>query len=194
MRPVKLPGLITISCFFAIISNGQLRLPLSNSIQPDMEKVLKDYPNQFKNLIAEEVSQTPQTTDYRSSLLITGAQECSVTKYSSKKKEIYSWQALMLTTEDFDKAKRKFRALFDQLNNISVRLSPVLVAHFKGVYESPTEAKNFASIVFSTGENEVSLKQLKIELRLESEMLEWKLRIIVYEKEREDNEQGEIKE
>jgi hypothetical protein len=194
MKPVKVPVLITISLVVFTASQAQLKLPASNPIQNDIGKVLKDYPNQFRNLIAEELSNNFQSTDYRSTIVITGAEECSVTKYNAKKKAIYSWQALMLTTDDFETAKKKFKTLYGQLNNLSVQLASTLPAQFKGNYESPSEAKNFTSSIFSAVPSSEAVKNLKIELTMQYELMQWKIRILVYAKEREDDERGETKE
>lgn len=194
MRPVKSLVLITIGTVFSTAIYSQIKLPFNNAIQTDIEKVLKDYPNQFKNIREEEISRHPQSTDYRSAIALIGAEECLVTKYSSKRKEIYSWQAIMTTTDDFEAAKKKFKSLYNQLNNLTVHLSDNQVFHFKGNYESPSEEKKFTSSIFSADPVSPSVKNLKIELTMQYELLEWKIRILVYGKEREDDERGEIKE
>jgi hypothetical protein len=194
MRPVKSLVLVTISIVFSAAVYSQIKLPFNNAIQTDIEKVLKDYPNQFKNIRAEELSQNPQSTDYRSAIVLIGAEECLVTKYSSKRKEIYSWQAVMTTTDDFEAAKKQFKSLYNQLNNLTVHLNENQVFHFKGNYESPSEEKKFTSSVFSAEPSSPAVKNLKIELTMQYELLEWKIKILVYGKEREDDEQGEIKE
>jgi hypothetical protein len=188
MRPVNLLVLITISSLFTIGATAQLKLPFANPLQADVQKVVMDYPHQFKNLIGEEIAQTPQTTDYHSSFTVYGSEECSVTKYSSDGKEVYSWQALMLTTEDFEKAKKKFKALYNQLNEMTVHFEDAWVAHFKGQYEAPNTTKNFTTVVFTPDRDNGNYKKLRIELRLENELLEWKVRIVVFEKEREDDQ------
>jgi len=194
MRSVKFLVLITISAVVSPAIYSQLKLPFNNAIQSDIEKVLKDYPNQFKNIRTEELSQNPQSTDYRSAVAITGAEQCSVTKYSARKKEIYSWQAVMLTTDDFEMAKRKFKTLYSELDNLSVNFSNNQVFHFKGSYDSPAEEKKFTSSIFSAEPKNEEMKNLKIELTMEYELLEWKIKILVYGKEREDDERGEIRE
>jgi len=194
MRPVKLLVLITMSTLFSSVTFSQLKLPFNNAMQSEIEKVLKDYPNQFKNIRAEELSQDIQTTGYRSAVIISGAENCSVIKYSAKKKEIYSWQAVMITTDDFEKAKKKFKTLYSQLNNLTAHFDGNEVFHFKGNYESPSEGKKFTSSVFSAEPKKETVKNLKIELTMEYELLEWKIKILVYGRDREDDERGDTKE
>lgn len=194
MKSVKLLVLFTI-LITAISSNAQLKLSsLTNTIQPDLEKVVKDYFNHFTNIRGEEIGQNPQTTEYSSSVKLSGAEECSITKYSSVKNEVWSWQAVMLTTEDFETARKKFKTLYSQVNNLSVHFDKEGGISFKGEYETPTEAKKFTSVIFSAPNKNQTLSPLKIELVMEYKLVEWEIRIMVYGKEREDNEQGKTRE
>ena len=63
-------------------------------------------------------------------------------------------------------------------------------AIFKGDYIKPSEAIKFTTIVLDAGDKTPELKNLKLALILETEMLEWVIKIQVYEKEREDKDKG----
>jgi hypothetical protein len=196
MKDVKFLVLFTICTSVLVISNAQIKPPAVtvNPIHPELEKVVKDYFNHFMNIRGEEIGENPQSTEYYSSVKITGAEECSITKYSSTKNEIWSWQAVMLTTEEFEKANKKFKALYSQMNNLAVNFEDQSACSFKGDYETPTEAKKFTSVVFSAKTKNETLKPLRIELTLEYKLVEWEIKILVYGKEREDNEQGKTHE
>src|SRR5262245_9500940 len=115
-RTVKTLALITISAFLSIKYGAQLKLPVPNVIGPDIKKVIKDYPNQFNNLKGEVIVQNPQSTDYACNFKVNGAEEATVTQYSAANKyNICSWQALILTTEEFEDAKKKYKSLYVQL-------------------------------------------------------------------------------
>ncbi|MER3498394.1 MAG: hypothetical protein C4308_07045 [Chitinophagaceae bacterium] len=189
IQSVKAPVLITIFSLLSFLSFSQLTLPLGNSLQPIIEKVVKDYPNHFQNIRAEEIYADVQTTDFRSVVVIPGAEECVVTKYAAKNKAVYSWRANMLTTDDFNTAKKKFKTFYSQLNNLSVNLDGHAVI-FRSNYQNPTEDKAFCSIIFSDDD----YKELKIELAMQYELVEWKIKILVYGKERADNQRGDITE
>lgn len=190
---VKVPGLFTIFFFFFISASAQLKISAGNGIGSDVKKVIEDYPNRFINLMGEIINQNPQSTDYNCNFKINGAEESFITRYSAKR-EICSWEAVMLTTENFEKAKQKFRSLFNQLQNLSVRFGQMNYK-LKGQYESPAEEMKFTGVVFSFDPNNVAATKLKIELSLQYiEPMEWKLKILVYDKDREDDERGEIRE
>ncbi|MBK6381954.1 MAG: hypothetical protein IPF69_00560 [Chitinophagaceae bacterium] len=56
--------------------------------------------------------------------------------------------ALMLTTENFDKAKQKFKALYNQLNNLSGG-NEKKNFRLKGKYEVPAAEKKSLPVLFS---------------------------------------------
>jgi hypothetical protein len=187
--PVKTLAFITIFFFSIIISNAQLRLSSANGITADVQKVIDDYPNHFQNILGELIIQNPQSTDYQCNFKVTGAEECTITTYTGKKKIISSWQAVMLTTENFNEAKRKFRSLYNQLNNLSSQSM-----YLKGAFEAPAEEKKFTSVLFSFDPAAESVKNLRIELVMEAEVMIWKVKLLVYDRTRDDDEQGEVKE
>ncbi|HEV7781072.1 MAG TPA: hypothetical protein VGO58_07380 [Chitinophagaceae bacterium] len=188
-KPVKSLVLITISAVLFHSASAQLKLPVIQGIGNDIKKVIDDYPNRFANLMGEVIVENTQSTDYRCNFHVNGAEEVFLTRYSAKK-EICSWQALMLTTESFEKAKQKFRSLFNQLNNLSVHTGEAGY-RLKGKYEAPEEAKKFNSILFNFEPVNESGKKLKVEISMQYEApMDWKVKVLVYDREREDEERG----
>src|SRR5690349_20865141 len=121
MKPVKFLVLFTICTNLLATTQAQIKIPpIGNSISGDLEKIVKDYFNHFVNIRGAELDEKPQSTDYESSVKLQGAEDCSISKYSSANNDIWSWQAVMLTTEEFETAKKKFKTLYGQVNNLSV--------------------------------------------------------------------------
>ncbi|MEK7226675.1 MAG: hypothetical protein AAB221_13460 [Bacteroidota bacterium] len=192
-KTVKALVLITIAAFFLNNAAAQLKLPVINGVTNDLKKVIEDYPNHFASLIGEMITQNTQSTDYQCTFNANGAEQTTVTRYSAKK-EMYSWQALMLTTESFEKARQKFRSLFSQLNNLSVRIGHQ-ASKLNGDYETPDEKKKFTTVLFSFDPPNEVLGKLKVEVTMEvQEPLQWAVKIIVYDREKEDNEKGKTEE
>ena len=73
----------------------------------------------------------------------------------------------MMTTDDFETARKKFKTLYSQLNNLTAHFDGNEVFHFKGSYESPSEEKKFTSSVFSAEPKKESVRNLKMELTME---------------------------
>jgi hypothetical protein len=194
MKKIFSHAVISVSFLLIIFSaSAQLRLPtVDHSISNELAKVVKDYPNHFQNIIGELIIQNPQSTDYQSTVKLKDAEECIVTEYVSAKHNHYSWQAKLFTTDDFDAAAKKFKGCFNQLQNMTVKIGQQAY-HFSGTYESPSDEKKFATVIFESAAKDELMGKLKVELLMEYEMLEWKIKIAVYEREREDNERGEVK-
>src|SRR5690349_527817 len=89
---------------------AQLRLPLANALAADMRTIIRDYPHQFSKLQGEVIEENPQTVLYHCNFKVAGARTTSITRYSANNRKVYSWEALMLTTDNFEEAKKKFRA------------------------------------------------------------------------------------
>ena len=167
-------------------------IPIKNALQTDIAKVLSDYPNGFKNIIGDEILQNPQSIEFECLVTIKDAIKCRLVKYSSNVKDIYSWEADMIKTDDFETASNKFRTLYNSLQHLSVNINGT-TAVFKGDYIKPSEAIKFTTIVLDAGDKTPELKKLKLALILEADMLEWEIKIQVYEQEREDKDRGSTK-
>ena len=190
---VKPLALITIAVFLFNSSHAQLKLPVIDGVSNDVKKAILDYPNQFENLLGEMITQNTQSTDYKCVFNANGAEETVITKYSARK-DIGSWQATMLTTESFEKAKQKFRSLFNQLNGLALRFGHQ-ASRLKGEYMQPDEDKKFSSVLFSFEPGNDSVEKMKVEIIIQAyEPLEWKVKVLVYDREREDAERGKTQE
>lgn len=188
-KPVKSLVLITISAFFLNAATAQLKIPAINGVGNDVKKVIDDYPNRFANLMGDVVVENTQSTDYRCNFEVNGAEETLVTRYSAKK-EVCSWEALMLTTENFDKAKQKFKALFNQVNNLSIQVAGTTY-RLKANYEAPVESNKFKSILFHFDPLNETAKKLKVEISLQYEApMDWKVKLLIYDRDRADDERG----
>jgi len=164
-------------------------IPVKNALQTDIAKVISDYPNGFKNIIGEEIIENPQSIEFECRVVVKEAIKCRLIKYSANTKDIYSWEAEMLKTDDFEEASKKFRAIYNSLQHLSVNINGA-TAVFKGDYIKPAEAIKFTTIVLDTGDKNPELKKLKLALVLETDMLDWVIKIQVYEKERDDKDKG----
>jgi hypothetical protein len=164
-------------------------IPIKNAFQNDIAKVISDYPNGYKNIIGEQIIENPQSIEFECLVKVKDAIKCKLVKYSSNLKDIYSWEADMIKTDDFEAASKKFRELYNSLQHLSVNINGS-TAVFKGDYIKPSEAIKFTTIVLETGDKSPELKSLKLALILETDMLDWVIKIQVYEQEREDKEKG----
>jgi hypothetical protein len=172
----------------ALTASAQLKLPINNAFRSDIQKVVEAFPHQFSTIRGDVVAQNPQTVEYASTVKPGGSQEAMVVKYSALLKPVYSWQAVMLTTEDYEEAVKKYKWLFNQLKGMNVKY---VADHYTlhGTYETPDESRKFTTSILTPAHPPMALKKLKVEVSMQFEFPEWKVSVLIYEKEREDTDQ-----
>lgn len=176
-------------------ARAQLRLPLTGNsdVRNALEKVISDFPKEFASLKGEVLNTNPQTVEFESLLSFKTAERNIIVQHSGTN-PVYSWHALMFTTEEFEAAEKKYKTLYSQLKNINLKLNRDYDYSLSGEYDKPDESKKFSSTVFQLLPNATYLPKVKVELSLQYELLEWKIYLLVYQKEREDSERGKVKE
>jgi hypothetical protein len=189
---------LLILLLFFVSSNqsfAQIRIPgISNGdVKQALEKVLGDFPKGFSTLKGDVLNTNPQTVEYASQLQFRSAERNTITEYSGKT-PVYSWQALMLTDEDYSVAEKKYKSLYKDLKGISLTLNRDYSYGLDGSYDPPSDAKKFVNSVFQLTPNASNLPKVKVELSLQYEMMEWKIYLTIYQKEREDKERGKVNE
>ena len=190
---VKLLSLFTITFFiYGSLQSQSVFKPGSNIII-DIKKVVEDYPNRFANITGKLILQNPQSAEYECNFKVNNAEESSITIYSADNKIICSWQALILSTDNFLEAKSKYKNIYNQLNNQAISMEGTGNFHLKGVYREPKEENKFSVSLFTINPMNENIKKLRVEISLQYELMEWKLRVLVYDKEKEDDERGSIK-
>src|ERR1017187_1262939 len=161
-------------------------LKVSNTIKPDIEKVARDSYDHFYNIKGKKKSETESTIEYQSKVIPEGATESTITEIKSLH-NVYSWQAVMLNTEDYDKAVEKYRQIYNKLNGANFIMHDNKSWKFKGLYDIPDNNRAFASSVLEPEVNEKVLQRLKIEVALNYNMPEWTVKVLVYEKENDED-------
>ncbi len=175
----------------SVAAHAQLHLPIPNAFRSDVQKVVADFPSQFASLRGGVLITNPQTVEYASLVSVDKAEQCIITRYSSTSKAVYSWQALMLSTEDFAEAEKKYKWLFNQLKGMNVKYV-VDQYTLRGTYQAPAEERKFTISQLTVNNPPEALKKLKVEVAMDYEFPEWKVKLTVYEKERDDDERGEM--
>jgi hypothetical protein len=184
-----------LAAFFGLLicinSNAQVKLPVTNNdLRTNLEKIIADFPSHFSGLRGDTLMDNPQSIEFASLLDFRMAAENSITEYKSTR-PIYSWQALLLKTEEFDEASKKYKWLFNQLRVMTVNVDGYSFT-LSGDYNMPDPSRKFSSSVFKLTPNASNMPKLKIEVSMQYEFPEWKVSLVVYEKEREDYERGDI--
>src|SRR5687768_1532764 len=103
-------SLLAVFLCFSLFSSAQ-KLPFTNNnLRNNLEKVISDFPRELSSIRGEEVMANPQTVEYATTLDLEGVESNSVTKFIANR-PIYSWKALVMTTEEFEEAEKKYKWL-----------------------------------------------------------------------------------
>jgi hypothetical protein len=159
----------------------------SNKTQVVLEKVIQDYPNHFYNIKGELISQALQTSRYKSTLQLPGA-ESTVITVSSGNQGSY-WSCVVMETKSFTDASERFATIYRQLSNSIITAGGQKTYILSGQYETPAEDKKYTSIVFSLLPGVGEMKKVKVELTLREVQGGWKIELSVEDK---DPAQGAI--
>jgi hypothetical protein len=182
--------LAVCTAIFPLVSlQAQLSLSAQSAFRTGMQKVVAAYPEQFAPLRGEVLLQNPQTVEYASLLMPAGTTAPTITQYSAAAKAVYSWQALLVKSEDFEEAVKKYKWAYQQLKGLKAGYAGAQYP-LQGIYEAPAETKKFASSTLRVADLSSPLKKLALQVSVQFEFPEWAVRVMVFEKEKEDNEEA----
>jgi hypothetical protein len=153
----------------------------SNKTQAILEKVIQDYPHRFINIKAEQVAQTREATEYRSTVQLPGSSGI-ITRTMASAREDYSWSCTFLESGGFERAKGKYREVFEQIRNSIItgsdRKTYILTT---GQFQDPSVDKRFSHVIFSLLPGVGAEKRLHVELSLREEAKGWKITLSVFD-------------
>jgi len=137
MKILKTSLLAFAALLLALIGRAHLRIPVTNNdLRNNLEKVIADFPRELNSIKGDLLNLNPQTVEYATLLKFDGAEENSIIQYISRK-PIYSWQAVVLTTEDFEEAAKKYKWLFSQLKMMTITMDNGYSFSLNGEYDAP---------------------------------------------------------
>jgi hypothetical protein len=167
--------------------SAQAKLPLATGIRNDLQKVVAEYPARFAAIRGEVMHRNPQTTEYKSTIKIGETGECSIVEYSSAAKPVCSWQALMFVGEDYEAAAKKYKWLYNQVKGTNLYYLKDQYT-LRGQYQEADESRGFSVSTLALVTPPAAYSKLRVDVLLQFEFPEWKVQLLVYEKEREDTD------
>ena len=172
---------LSVLLFFCVSSHAQLKLPLKtgNDISPVLEKVISDYPNDFRNIKGDLMEEQPSMINYACLLNIKGKPPGIITQYGYADEHSYSWKNILLETDNFEEAKSKFKHFY---NNIKKTVTSIEHLEIKLVadYMEPEEFKSFNTIRFKMETVQDLVKDVTVELNMQYEMDQWRITMSVF--------------
>ena len=175
----------TLFIVFTVIAQPNLqRVKSAPSLKPVIEKVARDYYQNFNNIKGDTVSQTESTIEFKSKIIPEGAIDASITKYINPYS--YSWQTTMFQSEDYLAAVGKYKEYYNQLNGCTLTFYDKSSYKLEGNYDTPDENRAFASSILQLDNTNPDLRLFKVEVALTYSIPDWTVRIMVYEKVADD--------
>ena len=182
----NIPTLLLILFFGASsLAQGVFRNQTNNTL----EKVVQDFPSQFKNIKGELLSSNQASAEYKSNITIPGAVSTIITQSTAAHKQVLSWQSVVFTGSEFNKAKTRFEELFNQIKNTIIKPEGQKAVIVNGMYTDPSEDKMFTAIQFDLLPASGIMQQLNIDLVMKNTgNNQWKIVLSVYDKDRKDTD------
>lgn len=192
MKTMQLKPTLFGLLFFSLSAQAQLKFPVTNNdLRTNLSRIISDYVSGFSTLKGDTLSVNPQTIQFAALIDFEGAEQNFITQYRSAH-PVYSWQAQLMASEDFEEASKKYNWLCNQLKVMTVKLEGGYSFTLSGNYEAPDDSKKFSSSLFKLTPNASNMPRFKVEASMQFEFPEWKVGLFVYEREREDHERGDI--
>ena len=179
---------VILLLLFAIRAESPAQGVFANQTNGALERVIQDYPNQFKNIKGALLASNAKEAEYKSVVVIPGSESSIVIQYPGADSHIVSWQTILYSSADFDKAENRFKALFGDIKNTIVRLEGERPVILNGKYETPEEDKTHTTVVFDILPSTGPTRQLKVDLTLQKQNGRWVVALSVYDKDRKEDE------
>ena len=177
-NPRNMKNVTYLLLFFFLTQTGTAQGVFSNQTNVALQKVIEDFPNQFRNIKGDQLAENH--SDYRSKVEIPGAIACVISE-NGPRKEMYSFKAELYQSNDFEQAKKKFNELYNQIHNTIIKIDGEKPVILNGKYEVPYGDKKFTSIGFHVLPATGHMRKLKVELAMNESGGAWKITLNVYE-------------
>ena len=185
MKKSFLSLLLLVIAFLNHATAQSLKVKSVTGIKPEVQQLIHAYFQHFDGAKGDTLSQSNGSTIYSSRILPPGAIESSITQY--KPGNSYSWQATILRTEDFDKAVDLYKKYYQQLNGMSVVMDDKSTSKLAGQFDRPEESRSFASSILELQKVNRGLKLLKVEISMNYSLPEWTVKLLIYEKQADED-------
>ena len=181
---MKNTSVLLLILFFGAssLAQGVFRNQTNNTL----EKVIQDFPSQFKNIRGELLSSNQVSAEYKSNITIPGSVSTTITQSTAAHKQVLSWQSVVFTGNEFSKAKTRFEELFNQIKNSIIKPEGQKAVIVNGMYTDPSEENTFTTIQFDLLPASGIMQQLNIDLVMKNTGSQWKIVLSVYDKDRKD--------
>jgi hypothetical protein len=169
------------------LADSLMRLRLRElSFPAVIDIVLRDFPNNLRNITGELTMAQGEIDNYASIVALPGAEDCTITRYHSIRDTTASWQAKMYSSDDFGKASRLYRELYQKLAACQIQLVDGSIVYLKGKWEPVKDGASFTTSVFRLDTVDWHYSEVRVELELVYLLADWGVHINIVSKKDDD--------
>jgi hypothetical protein len=165
-------------------------IPVVGSFHGVIDTVLRDFPNNLRNITGELVLAQGEFENYASMVVLPGAENCTITRWHSIDDTTASWQAKMFTSEDFEAASKQYHELFRQLQRCYLKLVDGSMIYLNGDWEPAKEEAAFTTSTLRLLTGDSRYREVKVEVELVYLFSDWAVRVNIVSKKRDDRVGG----
>ena len=161
---------------------------LPSGFSKDIETILDDFPYNYKHITGNLVQSEGDFEQYASTIMLPGAESCLIGVYHSALDTTASWQAVMFHSEEFEKAAKAYRHLYNQLNRCKLRMVDGSVYELTGNYETPAEETDFLVSELKIQTADERYRNFKVELEMLYKLDQWVININMITRKKDSDE------
>ncbi|WEK33747.1 MAG: hypothetical protein P0Y53_14745 [Candidatus Pseudobacter hemicellulosilyticus] len=183
---------LIVAVMVMFTSHAQLAL-LNKSANPGfgkaVEYVLGDFPYNYKHITGDLLLSEGYWSQFQSTVLLPGAESCTISHYHSGLDTTASWQALMYRAPDFKEAAKEYRRLFHQLKGCRLRMVDGSAYFLDGQLDPPGEDADFIISMLKLQTADERFREFKVELELQYKMdfQEWVISINMVSRKKDED-------
>jgi hypothetical protein len=182
----KLTALVCFIFIFSLSSAAQLKT-LFASIRPQLEQVIRDFPNHFSGIRGASVTDNEQSAEFESKIVVKDAIVTKLISFSNQKYKSWVWECKLFETDDLEKVKRQYKSYYNDIAGKSLITKPDasnLIAVTD--YITPSGELRLCSNQFRMKGFDDVYKHLVVDLVAEYINFQWAVYVRVYDKEKDE--------
>ncbi|MCG7858540.1 hypothetical protein [Flavihumibacter sp.] len=170
---------------FYVLSFSQPAIrPLSRPNPPGFDEAIQavifDYSTNFRNIQGPLVNDEAEYEKYASLVELPGAEQSIITRFHSVEDTTASWQAIMLSTEEYDEAASQYKKLCQQMKATKLSLPDGSQVQFRSDYQPPSSENKFTSSFYYLPQAD-EVYNVRVEVELIALLGEFKVQINIHQ-------------
>jgi len=181
---IKKTALLLFLILSATLGRSQFYKSLlpSTEFTSALEKIVLDFRLNYKTIQGDPVNKEGNVETFESIIKIPGAKECIITKFNSVIDTSASWQALMYSGDDYNKAVKTYENVFRLVKKSQVKWIDRSSVGFAGEMEKPKEEIRFTVSTLHFEIDDPRYENFLAEVEIVPSLEGWEVRLNLHSK------------